>query len=80
MRFVYVPFQEVIRANTPQPYSTYSIRCCTDVPDRQQEICCFHDVALDAQFASDFARLCTEMQLDPGHFMDAFYDFDAVRR
>lgn len=80
MRFVYVPFEEVIRANTPQPYFTYSIRCCTDVSDRQQEICCFHDVALDAQFASDFAALCTEMQLDPGHFMDAFYDFDAVRR
>lgn len=80
MRFVYVPFEEVIRADLSQSYSTYSIRCCTDASAPQQTVRCFHDVTSDAQFANDLARLCTESNLDPIHFMDVFYDLDAIRR
>lgn len=74
MRFVYIPFKELIHANIPQPYSTYSMHCFRASALRT-EICCFHDVSLDLQFAEKLAELCTEEQVDPMHFMDVFYDF-----
>lgn len=73
MRLVYIPFKELIHANIPQPYSTYSIRCCRDSA-LHTEICCFHDVSADLQFTEKLAELCTEEQLEPIHFMDVFYD------
>lgn len=75
MRFVYIPFKEMIHANTPQPYSTYSIRCCSVSSAVQTELFCFHDITLSAQFANTLARLCTEAQLEPAHFPDVLYDF-----
>ena len=73
MRFVYIPFQELIHANIPQPHSTYSIRCCR-VSASYTELCCFHDVSADWQFTEKLVALCTEEQVEPLHFLDVFYD------
>lgn len=74
MRLTYKWFSETSTLQDGTAFHTYGVRCMNANATHAEQICSFHDVALDLDFTKRLCRLCTEEQIEPCHFLDVLYD------
>lgn len=74
MRYLYKVLEEEGYSDDFGTYSAYGIALYETSGERFVLLSKYHDVFTDKKSAHQFAKLCTEEELEPIHFKDAIED------
>ena len=70
----YLSIEEQLSSPYLGQYLSFGIAAYKICGGRQEQVAFISDVSTDKAFAEEFARRCTEAQLDPIHLKDAALD------